>query len=103
MYYLVLAGLIPGEQHAEFEQTYGLVSGQMPTSCTGYQINRDKKNLDIYRFVSYWSSPEELKAFRNTPAYVMLNGAFSTLGELTEHSEGKMSVPSNLSERENVN
>jgi len=97
MYYLVLAGLIPEEQYAEFEQTYGLVSGQMPTTCIGYQIKRDKKNLDIYRFVSYWSSPEEVKAFRKTPAYLMLNGAFSTLGELIENSEGKMNVPSNLS------
>ena len=97
MYYLVLAGLIPEEQHAEFEQTYALVSGQMPPTCTGHQIRRDKRNLDKYRFVSYWSSPEEVKAFRKTPAYLMLNGAFSTLGELIENSEGKMNVQSNVS------
>ncbi len=97
MYYLVLVGLIPEGQHAEFEQTYSLVAGQMPSTCAGYQIKRDKKNQDKYRFVSYWTSSEEVKAFRKTPAYLMLNGAFLALGELIENSEGKMNVEPNVS------
>src|SRR5262245_49660131 len=97
MYYLVLAGLIPEEQRAEFEQTYLLVSSQMPPTCAGHQINKDKKNQDKYRFVSYWSSPEEIKAFKKTAAYLMLNNAFVTLGELIQSLKGKLISQSSLS------
>ncbi len=97
MYYLVLIGLIPEEQQAEFEQTYTLVSGQMPGTCTGHQVKRDKTNHDKFRFISYWTNFEEVKAFKKTPAYLMLNGAFLTLGELIESTEGKLNAPSTLS------
>jgi hypothetical protein len=97
MYYLLLTGLIPEEQQAEFEQTYTLVSRQMPVTCAGHEIKRDQRNHDKYRFISFWTNFEEVKAFKKTPPYLMLNGAFLTLGELIESTEGKLDAPSTLS------
>jgi|KBSSwiStaDraftv2_1062776.scaffolds.fasta_scaffold1135460_2 quinol monooxygenase YgiN len=93
MYYLFLSGLIPEQKRSEFEQTYFLVSTQMPVSCAGYWFETDMVEHGKYYFVSYWASQEAIESFRKTPGYLMLNGAFATLGKLLENSIGEMKTP----------
>ncbi|HTS43062.1 MAG TPA: antibiotic biosynthesis monooxygenase [Puia sp.] len=98
MYYLLLSGFIPEHKQSEFEQTCLLVSSQIPQTCSGYSFHRDEKNPYKYRFISYWPDGEEVEKYMKSPGYIMLSGAFSTLGELIEQANGKLvySVSKNL-------
>ena len=90
MYYLKLSGFIPENKQLEFEQTYRLVSTQIPRSCEGYNISKDVLDEGVYHFISYWPFHAQLQSFSHSSSFVMLIGAFKTLGELYEKKEGEM-------------
>ena len=98
MYYLLLSGFIPEQKQSEFEQTCLLVSSQIPQTCSGYSFHRDEKNLYKYRFISYWPGSEEAERYMKSAWFIMLSGAFSTLGELAEEAHGELaySISKNL-------
>jgi quinol monooxygenase YgiN len=90
MYYLKLSGYIPETKQLEFEQTYRLVTTQIPRACTGYNISKDALNEGVYHFISYWSSISQINSFSHSASYLMMTGAFKTLGELYENVSGEM-------------
>ena len=90
MYYLKLSGFIPESKRMEFEQTYRLVNTQILPTCKGYNISKDVLDEGVYHFVSYWSLPAHLQSFSHSAAFLMMMGAFKTLGELHEHASGEM-------------
>jgi len=90
MYYLKLSGFIPENKQMEFEQTYRFVITQIPLLCNGYRISKDVLHEGIYNFTSYWSSLSSVKNFAKSPAFLMMLGAFNTLGKLYENVTGEM-------------
>jgi len=90
MYYLKLSGYIPENKQMEFEQTYRFVSTQIPKSCGGYSITKDALNDGIYHFISYWSFFSHMRSFSHSPSFLMMTGAFKTLGELRENETGEI-------------
>jgi len=90
MYYLKLSGFIPENKQREFEQTYRLVSTQIPRICRSYSISKDALDEGIYHFISYWPFRSSLESFSRSASFLMLIGAFKTLGELHENVSGEM-------------
>jgi len=90
IYYLKLSGYIPESKQLEFEQTYRLVSTQIPKACNAYNISKDVLDDGVYHFISYWPFPAQLESFSHSPSFLMLIGAFKTLGELYENKKGEM-------------
>jgi quinol monooxygenase YgiN len=90
MYYLKLSGFIPESKQMEFEQTYRLISRQIPKTCDGYTISKDALDEGVYYFVSYWSLQQQLQFFSHSTSFLMMMGAFKTLGELRENVSGEM-------------
>ena len=90
MYYLKLSGFIPEDKQREFEQTYRLVSTQIPRICKGYNISKDALDEGTYHFISYWPFEHSLESFSHSPSFMMLTGAFKTLGELYENVSGEI-------------
>jgi len=90
MYYLKLSGYIEESKQLEFEQTYRFVVTQIPRTCEGYNMSKDALNDGIYHFISYWHKQAEVRSFSKSPSFLMLIGAFKTLGELHENSNGEM-------------
>lgn len=90
MFYLKLSGFIPDHKQMEFEQTFRYVSTQMPLNCLEYNISKDALNEGVFHFVAYWPALAMLKAFTASAPFVILNGAFKTLGLLYEESTGEI-------------
>src|SRR4051812_32082644 len=90
MYYLRLSGYIPETKQLEFEQTYRLVTTQIPRTCRGYNISKDALDDGVYHFISYWPVHTHLKSFSNSASFLMMVGAFEGLGELQENTTGEM-------------
>jgi len=90
MYYLKLSGFIPENKQKEFEQTYKLVSTQMPNSCRQHSISKDLSHKHVYHFVSYWSSSGDMDSFCISSDFTILIGAFKTLGELYDNARGQL-------------
>ena len=90
MYYLKLSGFIPENKQREFEQTYRLVSTQIPRICRNYNISKDALDEGVYHFISYWPFQSSLESFSHSASFLMLIGAFKTLGELHENVRGEM-------------
>lgn len=95
MHYLKLSGLIPANKQIEFEQTYRFAIVQIPRSCAGYNIAKDVLNENIYHFTSYWDSVDSLHAFTQSSAFLMIIGAYNTLGKLYENVSGEMNISKN--------
>lgn len=92
MYFLRLSGYIPENKQVEFEQTYRLVSKQIPGTCEGYSISKDALNEGIYYFISYWRLQSHLQTFSRSAPFLIIKGAFRTLGILSENTSGEMIV-----------
>lgn len=90
MYYLKITGFIPENKQVEFEQTILLLKSQMPKSCAGYNTSMDIMDKENYQFIAYWDKLPNLQSFTRASTYLMLLGAFRTLGKLTENTSGKM-------------
>ncbi len=90
MYYLKLSGYIPEPKIREFEQTYRLAFTQIPKTCTGYSMSKDTLNEGVFHFISYWDSVSPLRAFAQSSPFLMLVGAYNTLGKLIENVNGEM-------------
>jgi len=90
MYYLKLSGFIPENKQIEFEQTYRFVKTQIPGTCKGFSISKDTLHEGVYYFMSYWDFLSPLTSFSHSVSFVMLSGAFKTLGELYENTSGEI-------------
>ena len=90
MYYIKLSGTIPGPKQLEFEQTYRFASIQIPKTCKGYNMTRDVLDDEIYHFSFYWDGTEAMHKFIKSSPYLIIVGAFRTLGELKENSIGEI-------------
>ena len=90
MYYIKLSGTIPGTKQLEFEQTYRFASTQIPKACKGYDMTRDVLDDEIYHFSFYWDGTEAMHKFIKSSPYLIIVGAFKTLGELRENSIGEI-------------
>jgi len=90
MYYVRLSGFIPKNKQRDFEQTYRLVSSQIPKTCPEHNISKDIVHENVYHFFSYCVSPEAMKSFARSSAFIMLIGAFKTLGKLYDRTQGEM-------------
>lgn len=95
MYYLKLSGYIPESKQVEFEQTYRFVSTQIPRTCSEYSISKDVLDDGIYHFISYWPFLAPLKSFTHSQSFLMLIGAFKTLGKLYENKKGEITEAEN--------
>ena len=80
----------------EFEQTFRFVITQIPRICTGYRISKDLLNEDVYDFTSYWATISAAKTFTQSPVFLMMLGAFNTLGKLYENISGEMIMTPNI-------
>lgn len=90
MYYLKLSGFIPKNKQKEFEQTYRLLSTQMPKACRQHSISKDLSHQNVYHFVSYWISSNDVDSFCSSSDFMMLIGAYRTLGELYDNARGEL-------------
>lgn len=90
MYYLKLSGFIPKNKEVEFEQTYRFTRFQIPAACTEYIFSKDALEEGIYYFISYWPSVSALESYIQSAAFLMITGAFKTLGALYVRSNGKI-------------
>lgn len=88
MFYLTLSGQIPALKQSEFEGTASLVSTQLPLGCVSHGFYREKSDLNIYRFFTYWHSIEDLERFKRSAEFIILTTAFSNLGKLLETHQG---------------
>ena len=79
----------------EFEQTYRLMSTQIPGACARYNISKDALNEGVYHFISYWMYLKSMQSFSESAPFVMLNGAFKALGELYENVSGEITETRN--------
>jgi len=90
MHYFKLSGFIPENKQKEFEQTYRLVSSQMPSSCKQHSVSRDLLHKNVFHFVSYWDSLTSMEIFSGSSECTIMIGAFKTLGELYDDVRGEM-------------
>jgi hypothetical protein len=90
MYYLKLSGYIPESKQMEFEQTYRFACTQIPRTCDSYNISKDALDEGVYHFISYWHQMSQLRSYSQSASFLMLTGAFKTLGELYENSSGEI-------------
>lgn len=90
MYFLKLSGYIPPNKQFEFEQTYRFASTQIPETCSEYDISKNVLREGVYYFISYWPLLAELELFARSAPFLMISGAFKTLGELYENTDGKI-------------
>ena len=90
MYYIKLSGFIPGTKQLEFEQTYRFASTQIPRSCRGYNMSQDVLNEGVYHFNFYWDGLEAMHEFTRSSPFLIIIGAFRTLGELRENVTGEI-------------
>ncbi len=88
MYYFTLRGKIPTFRQCEFEGTISLVSSQLPVGCAGHGLYKDGADPDIYKFVSYWHSIEDLEVFKKSAEFIILTTAYSTPGQLLGKFQG---------------
>jgi hypothetical protein len=95
MFFLKLTGFIPGNKQLEFEQTYRYIADQIPTACSRYSISKDALNEGVYHFISYWNSLPQLQTFSQSLCYLILIGAFNTLGELRENTKAELVLTEN--------
>ena len=89
MYYLRLSGSIPDHKQLEFEQTYRFAATQIPGTCKNYVLSKDVLKEGIYHFTSYWETLETLHLFTHSSVFMMLIGAYNTLGLLLENTKGE--------------
>src|ERR1700752_3907128 len=95
MYYLKLSGFIANNKQKEFEQTYRFVNTQIPKTCEGFSISKDALDEGIYHVISYWTFHSELAEFSRSSSFLMLIGAFKTLGEMYENESGQIQLMQN--------
>ena len=90
MYYIKLSGFIPGTKQLEFEQTYRFASTQIPKSCREFNMSQDVLHEGVYHFSFYWDGPEAMQEFTRSSPFLIITGAFRTLGELKENIMGEI-------------
>ena len=89
-HFLKMSGSVPPHKHMEFEQTFKFVSNQLSTDCLQYSLSIDIFNTNLYHFYSLWSSAESQNKFLRSTEFLVLEGAFQTLGSPDRSSSGKM-------------
>ncbi|MFI5153062.1 MAG: hypothetical protein ACHQET_06980 [Chitinophagales bacterium] len=90
MFYSKLGGFIPENKQKEFEQTYRFALTRFPKACIDYSITRDALDQNVFQITTYWVNPDSLNSFIKSETYMMLTGAFHTLGKLQEQLKGEM-------------
>ena len=88
MFFLKIAGTIPRNKQTEFEQTIRYVYSQIPATCENYTLSKDFDQQDAYQFISYWRIMHDMEDFSHSSAYLMIKGAFQTLGRIFEDKSG---------------
>ena len=89
MYFKNLSGIIPTNKQVEFEQTYRLVITQLPEGCRPLYMAKDVIHDCVYHIRFHAESLQVLQSFTHSSNFIMLVGAFSTLGKLYENQEGE--------------
>jgi len=92
MYYLVLSAFVPLQKHHEFEETCKLASFQMPDTCPVHDFYKNELARNEYYMISYWQTIESLNEYVKSPAYLMISGAFHTLGEHSSNVFGTVGI-----------
>lgn len=90
MYFLKISGHIPRNKQIEFEQTYHFAITQIPGTCDDYNISKDVLKEGVYYFISYWPLLSDLESYIRSAPFLMITGAFKTLGALYENTNGKL-------------
>ncbi len=89
-YCLALSGTVPMEKQREFEQTFRLVSGLIPSDCMQVSFSMDIQKPDMYHFFSLWETEESLTSFCKSREFITLIGAYKTLGMLGKSLRGQL-------------
>jgi len=90
MYFQNLSGIIPTNKQVEFEQTFRLVISQMPEVCKSSYIAKDVIRDGVYYITFQSDDLQALRSFTHSSIFIMLVGAFNTLGKLYENNGGEI-------------
>lgn len=80
LYFLKVSGTVQPAKQREFKQTVLFVFNHLPSSCISRNLALDLHQPDLYHVYCLWRSREALIAFRSSNEFVLLKGAFETLG-----------------------
>ncbi|GAO43964.1 hypothetical protein FPE01S_03_00030 [Flavihumibacter petaseus NBRC 106054] len=77
---LKLSGFVPENNRKEFVQTFKLAFSQISSECLEKTLSGDCLVNGYYHFISLWPSEKALRDFMQSPEFVLIEGAFETLG-----------------------
>src|SRR5664279_857889 len=89
-HFFKMSGLVPLSKNKEFEQTFRFVVNQLSPDCLQYCLSTDIFIAGQYHFYSLWPSAKSLGKFLKSAEYLVLQGAFQTLGLPDENTAGKL-------------
>ena len=89
-HFLKISGTVPSGKRREFEQTFKFVANHLGPNCLQHALSADIFLLDRYYFYSLWRSSESLEDFFKSQEFVVLEGAFKTLGVLEKRMSGEL-------------
>lgn len=87
-YFIKLSGFIPENKCQELTQSYRFVQSSLPDDCIEFYLSSDLLREGYYHFLALWSSEAAMNDFLHSPGYDFLQGAFITLGNLEDKSNG---------------
>lgn len=88
--FLKLSGVIAENNTKEFVQTFKYVFSQLSAECLQKNLSVDCLSAGHYYFFSLWSSPGSLKNFMKSEEFLMIEGAFETLGAANKKLNGQL-------------
>jgi|SRR5580765_7953244 len=86
--FLLISGHITAMKRKEFEQTFRLAFCSISDNCLYRCLSLDVHKEGNYHFFSLWSNDRSLKIFMESPEFQMMNGAFHTLGSVSQSLSG---------------
>jgi hypothetical protein len=84
-----MSGFVPLSKHKEFEQTFRFVSNQVSPDCMQFSLAADIFVANEYHYYSLWPTAESLDAFCRSKEFLVIEGAFQTLGSQDQDIRGK--------------
>jgi len=88
--FLIISGHISRNKRHEFEQTYRSGFESLSKTCIKYSVSEDSINSGLFHFFSVWKNEYALQAFKESPEFQILNGAFHALGKITQVISGNV-------------
>jgi quinol monooxygenase YgiN len=84
MHCLKMSGIVPSGKRREFEQTFRFVSNHLSRNCLEFNLCADALVPNQYHFMALWATQESMDSFCTSNEFILLAGAYKTLGTLDQ-------------------